>query len=90
MKPYTPPVQTNNMQQDSNLPDLDLMAIVSEFEGVNDDQLMLAATQVESTTLTKTTIMKKNSPKLPPAPTPTFTNCSFGNIGTLNIHNHKH
>ena len=91
LKPYTPPVPTNNMQQDSNVPNFDLMAIVSEFEGADDDQLMLAATQIESTsTLTKTTIMKKNCPKLPPAPTQTFTNCSFGNIGTLNIHIHKH
>ena len=90
LQPYTPPPQ--NIQPEVNTPDFDLMEIVSEFEGVNDDQLVPVATQIENastTSLTKAAIMKKNSPKLPPL-TPTFNNCTFGNIGTLNIHIHKH
>ena len=89
LQPFTPPVKD---QQENSTPDFNLMVIVLEFEGV-DDQLMLAATQIESantSSITKMAIMRKNSPKLPPAPTPTCTNCSFGNIGTLNIHIHKH
>ena len=42
LKPYTPPV----VQQSSNTPDFDLMTLVSEFEGIADDQLILASTQV--------------------------------------------
>ena len=67
LQPYTPPVKD---QQENNTLDFDLMAIVVEFEGVDDDQLMLAATQIESantSSITKMSIMRKNSPKLPPA-----------------------
>ena len=68
------------------------MELLQEFkEGdVFEDQMVVPASQVESsmmTTFTKTAIIKK-TPSTNAQPT-TFTNCSFGNIGTLNIHTHK-
>ena len=58
---------------------------------VTDQDLILATTQSEETfenpistvnvtTTSNTSVMKKMTP------TTTFTNCSFGSIGTLNIH----
>ena len=76
--------------------DFDLMALLADVENeIPDDKLVLAATQCEEASFgqsnkmapistTTTTVMKRIS-----HPAPTFTNCSFGNIGTLNIHIHK-
>ena len=69
----------------------DLSEIIKEFEGKNDDDkaLVLAATQIENQVTTmKTAVYKRGSPQQKQFPT--FTNCKFGNIGTLNIHIHKH
>ena len=68
------------------------MQILNEMQqdDTGDQELVLAATQVENTSVTSTTktaVVKKSSPKLPLSNT--FNNCSFGPIGTLNIHIHK-
>ena len=95
--PYQPPEL-----QDS--PNFDLMSLIQEVQNdeLSDDQLLLAATQCEAqvpqlqeniiptapfttnTTTSTTAVMRKVT-----NPTPTFTNCTFGTIGTLNIHVHK-
>ena len=94
--PYQPQPKINDS------PNFDLMALIAEVENdeLPDDQLLLAASQCEAqlpptmnnlmpittTTASSTTaVMKRIS-----NPTPTFTNCTFGTIGTLNIHIHKH
>lgn len=72
----------------NNLGDIDFLELLNDG---NDDDLVLAVNQIEktlTTTTTKTLAMKKNSPKMPLQST--FNHCSFGNIGTLNIHIHKH
>ena len=51
-----------------------------------DQQMVLAATQVEQT-YKKTALTKKNGKGIPAQLT--FQNRSFSNIGTLNIHIHK-
>ena len=64
----------------------DLGNILNKFSDSDqlEEQMVLAATQVEQN-MKETAIMKKNGP-VPQA----FNNCTFGNIGTLNIHIHKH
>lgn len=85
--PFNPALQNEN-ENPNALGDIDFLELLNDG---NDDEMVLAANQVEKT-LTKvtatTTVMKKSSPKLPLQST--FQNCSFGNIGTLNIHIHKH
>ena len=92
--PYQPPVSADTTN-------LDLMALIADVqsEEIPDEELVLAATQCESemlptsqmllpvttTSTSATTVMRKIT-----NPTPTFTNCTFGTIGTLNIHIHKH
>ena len=92
-------VNTTHAQEEQLLPaakspDFDILDFLCDTE--NDDQeLLMAATQYEkqqelvqmvSTTTTKAVISKKNSLQ---KNVPTFAGCSFGSIGTLNIHIHK-
>lgn len=84
----TPP-ETNAAQNDINILDL----LCSDMDNDNENQaLSIAAQQIEAqlsanntTSMSKTAVMKQVKP-----PVTTFTGCSFGNIGTLNIHIHKH
>ena len=89
--PYQPP-------KNNETPHFDLMSLLADVENkVPDEDLVLAATQCEEASLalplknttpvstTNTTVMKRVN-----NPAPTFTNCTFGSIGTLNIHIHKH
>ena len=83
--------------QNMETPDFDLMSLLADVENeVPDEDLILVAMQCEETSLkemnqmapistTTTTLMKRVN-----NPAPTFTNCTFGSIGTLNIHIHKH
>lgn len=64
---------------------------------MNDDDenqaLTLAAEQIEQQMSLNTTTSTKcttNTALMKKAPVTTFTGCTFGNIGTLNIHIHKH
>ena len=78
----------NEAMDPTESPQFDLMVILSDLDDDQfDNQMVLAATQVDSFKKTST-IMKKN--ERVQMPTQTFHNCSFGNIGTLNIHVHKH
>ena len=85
--PYQPneKIQQDDTNQDFNF---DLLQLITDAE--NDPELVLAATQIENsetnTTKFKTTMMTKcNSPRKPQV----FSGCTFGNIGTLNIHIHR-
>ena len=79
LQPDPNPVEVTNAQQ---VPSFDLLSLLSEVEAT-DDELVLAASQVESAqTSTKSAVMKKNT--LPN--NQTFTNCT---IGSINIHIHK-
>ena len=89
------------LQEQNENDDFDLMSLLQEVENddLTDEQLVLAATQCEAqvpendnlrpavpfTTTTTTALMRKVT-----NPAPTFTNCTFGTIGTVNIHIHKH
>lgn len=94
--PYEPPAKIVKVQDPQDTVDFDIMEMLSEFQNDNDEnEMVLAATQCEkqletqATMKSKTTaILKKSSPKLPLQQT--FQNCTFGTIGTLNIHIHKH
>ena len=90
--PYEPQVKPNAED------DFDLMALIAEVENeeLPDEELVLAATQCEKsiesahvtlTTMTKTAVMKRSTTSYPNT---TFTGCTFGSIGTINIHIHKH
>ena len=88
LQPYQPPQSTNQSGYNFNI--LQLLSDVTE----SDEDLILAATQMEaqlsenSTNVTKTSMFaKKSSPK--ENQMAMFQNCKFGNIGTLNIHIHK-
>ena len=84
-------------EQNSNEIDFDLLEFISD---VNDDEIVLAATQVEqalaetesskttSSTTTTKKIMKKSVPETTGSMA-SFTNCRIGSIGTVNIHIHK-
>ena len=71
-------------------PNFDLMKLISEVsDEVADEDLVMATTQCEEAIQPNTpkivncnsnTVMKKTTPNT------TFSNCSFGNIDTLNIH----
>ena len=85
LQPYVPPAQ-NEQNNDFNF---DLMEIIND---VNDEDLLIAATQMEKQYETKQTsaktalIKKKNQPEMQPAP---FANCKIGSIGTININIYK-
>lgn len=88
------PAQPNaNVPLPSDVPDFDLQAILQDFHDDNpdDDQMLIAAAQIETdntTTTTRKAIVKKtNSPRVQPKDL--FQNCSFNNVGTINIHIHK-
>ena len=93
MVPYNPIPQNNTSATTNNSPKFDLMEILSDtLDEVNDADLVMAASQCEKalvpvtnimTTSSNTAVMKRNNPQT------TFTNCTFGSIGTLNIHIHK-
>ena len=79
----------------SDTPDFDLMALIAEVENqeIPDEEMVLAATQCEqslttpqSTSTTKALMKKTTTTNT----APTFTGCTFGSIGTINIHIHKH
>ena len=85
--PYQPP-------KNDNSPSFDLMQLIAdvEKEEIPDCELLLAATQCEQSVMTPdtnnttrtTSVMKRAN-----NPVPTFSGCTFGPIGTLNIHIHK-
>ena len=90
--PYNNYIQKNQAPQPAASPKFDLMELLSEtLDDVKDEKLVMAATQYEQApvpsmnimTNTSTSVIKRNNP------TTTFTNCSSGSIGTLNIHIHK-
>lgn len=87
------PYQQNKNETKSEIPEIDDIDWMEFLADNNDDQMLArAATEVENklalpqntTNTSNTTIMNKTIPQT------TFTNCKFGNIGTLNIHIHKH
>lgn len=64
--------------------DFDFLDFMADAE--TDQDIVMAANQMETMMANSTTtVMKKTNPKSSTA----FTNCTFGNIGTLNIHIHK-
>ena len=80
MKQQNEPIDMGSTQ-------FDLMNILSDLDDDQfDNQMVLAVTQVEQN-FSKTAIMKKTQPNQ--ILNLTFQNCTFGNIGTLNIHVHK-
>ena len=91
--PYNNNIEKNPIPAQAESPNFDLMELLSEtIDGVNDDELVMAAAQYDetvvpsakiTTTTSNTAVMKRSHP------TTTFTNCTFGTIGTLNIHIHK-
>ena len=85
-----PYIQQSN-DEDANFDLLELLS--NTIDEVNDEDLVLAATQCEEAMMPSTTkvisntsntaVMKKSTPST------TFGNCKFGNITNLNIHIHK-
>ena len=68
----------------------DIMSILAEFDAPDDDQLVVAASQIENQSVANTTKMVTMIRKNTGASLQhTFHNCTFGLIGTLNIHVHK-
>lgn len=93
--PYQPPQPSSSHQNQPEEIDY-LEFLCNEMDDPDKNRaLSLAAQQVEaqlggtnpttSTTMSKTSMMTTNKPTLT-----TFTGCTFGNVGTLNIHIHKH
>lgn len=88
--PYEAP---NNQKNTTPVaPDFDLQAILQEFNNADDDDndLLLAATQIEKNHCTTKTAMVKKTSSPHQKPREIFQNCTFGNIGSINIHIHKH
>ena len=81
---------TNQSDTDlNNGANFDLLSMLNDLDDDNDitnQQMVLAVTQIEQN-VTKTAIMKRNQATYPQQ---TFQNCTSSNIGTLNIHVHKH
>ena len=85
------PYQASNKDQDQNQNrdlNFDLLQLITDAK--DDQELVLAVTQIENQTSHPTTsrmamMAKRNSPRKPKV----FSGCTFGNIGTLNIHIHK-
>lgn len=92
--PYNSTTGNNTEGKDSGAPDFNFLEMLCTDMNDEDENnaLTLAAQQVENqlygstttTTTSKTALMTKKTPVT------TFSGCSFGNIGTLNIHIHKH
>lgn len=93
--PYNPP--NNNQDVPGEIPqDIDFLEMLCDDMNNEDENhaLVLAAQQIEAqlaqstttTTTSKTALMTKKNVST----APTFLGCKFGNIGTLNIHIHKH
>ena len=85
------PFQQQPTAQNQEVVDFDLMELLSEFNEQNDNDLVMAATQVENqmeVTTTKSAVFVRNSPKKALS-NPTFNNCKIGSIGSINIHIHK-
>ena len=87
--PYKPQAHHENAseQNDANQPQspqFDLLSMLNDLDDHDeiDQQMVLAATQVEQT-YKNATLMKRNTKPLQPQQT--FQNCIFRNIGTLNI-----
>ena len=83
------PYVKNKNQKESDF-NFDLMEIITE---VNDEELMLAATQIETEyekgmTTSKTAVIKKSGNATEMAASP-FANCRIGSIGTININIYK-
>ena len=79
------PYKANLDKNDTVNEDFDLMKLLADVQNDNNDDLVLAAMQVEKQMLTSTittitrSLIKKMSPPCPtPINTPTFSNCSFG------------
>ena len=73
--------------------DFDILELLADVD-TDDNELIMAATQVEAQyqdekqTKKSTSLMaRRMSPK---KPNTGFTGCKFGNVGTINIHIHKH
>lgn len=76
-----------NTNKENDILDIDLLEFLADNNG--DNEIMMAANQMESMLAkSNTTIVKKSGTK--PTSQPTFNNCTFGNIGVINIHIHKH
>ena len=92
--PYEPNFQNDNSSVPAEQDDFDLMELIAEVQNDPDDDLIMAATQVEEE-INKENLIKKSTTALVKRPSPphqiapTFNNCKFSNIGTLNIHIHK-
>lgn len=86
------PYQPNNQDPQNN--DIDYLELLCDMEDDEENQaLTLAAQQIEqelAQTTTKTSTTTSMMTKKSIASAPTFAGCKFGNIGTLNIHIHKH
>ena len=83
--PYIPPQESSNKEELN----FDLMEIISE---VNDDELLLAASQMEAdydkkVTTNKMAFIKKTTP--PEMSASPFAHCRIGSIGTININIYK-
>lgn len=96
--PYNPNEKKENPAHgEEAAPDIDYLEMLCEMENDDENQaLTMAVQQIEeqmaanmssntTTTSTKALMTKKNL-----TTGPTFSGCKFGNIGTLNIHIHKH
>ena len=74
-------------------PNFDLMQLINEtIDEVNDEDLVMAATQCEQAMIQATKKLVSNSSNtsmMRMTMTTTFTNCTFGTINNLNIHIHK-
>ena len=81
------PTTSERENQTEQEPSFDLMKIPAEFEGTDED-IVMAATQFKTSIQTnKVAIMKKPTPAS--TATNPFNNCTFGNIGSINVHIHK-
>ena len=84
---------------DENEKKILISAIIAEVQNdeIPDEDMVLAATQCEQsitensvmppTTSTKSSVMRRSTTTYP---SQTFSGCTFGSIGTINIHIHKH
>ena len=92
---YSPAVPSHAENDSENTtpaePNFDLLQIFADCEE-KESKMMLTQykeqvnTNNKSATSSKTLVTKKSFPKKSPA----FTSCSFGSVGSINIHFHKH
>ena len=92
--PYDPNIKLYTGNEGSSKDDFDLMALIAEVQNDSDEDLVMAATQIEEEITSEnakkkvtTASVRKTSPTKQIIPT--FTGCKFGNIGTINIHIHN-